>query len=80
MGLKKKNREKKAAEEKAAVKIPQHKHCFSCGKAVPPDKKTCSDACQAELDNRIRSQSMLKYMFYAMIAILLVSLGWTFIP
>jgi len=57
-----------------AVKIPQHKHCTSCGKAVPPDTKHCSDACKAEYESAIKSRKMLVYVIYAMVAIMMVAL------
>ncbi len=73
MGLK---RRMKSADDEpdGAVKIAQHRHCVSCGKAVPPDVKHCSDACGAEFESAVKSRKMLVYVIYAMVAIMMFAL------
>lgn len=80
MGLKKKKREAAGdATSPPAVKIPQHKHCHTCGKAVPPDKRHCSDECKAEFDKAVKGRKMLVYVIYAMVAIMMVALMTSFV-
>lgn len=64
------------------VQIPNHSHCVICSRAVPYGDKTCSDKCQADLEdlNKRRKRSM--YTMYALMAlafvVLLMSLGGAF--
>ena len=73
MGLKR-NKKFEDDEPEGAVKIAQHRHCTSCGKAVPPDVKHCSDACKAEYENAVKSRKMLVYVIYAMVGIMMFAL------
>ena len=79
MGLKKRKKEGGSeGEPRGAVKIAQHRHCVACGKAVPPDKQQCSEACKAEFDKSVKSRKMLVYVIYAMVAIMMFALMMSF--
>jgi len=77
MTLKKKTEKKEKTERKeddeGAVKIAQHRHCVTCGKAVPPGMQHCSDACKAEFEKAVKRRQMLVYVMYALVAIMLVA-------
>jgi len=53
----------------ANLQIPNHSHCVICSKAVPFENKTCSDKCQADMDelNKRRKRSM--YTMYGLMAV-----------
>ena len=58
------------------LKIVDHRHCMTCGRAIPPDKKFCSDECRRRYEEaRMRERRMRKmlWIIYAvMIGALLV--------
>lgn len=62
----------------ATVQIPNHSHCVICQKAVPYGDKTCSEKCEADLQelNRRRKRSM--YMMYALMALAFVVLALSY--
>jgi predicted nucleic acid-binding Zn ribbon protein len=49
-------------------KIPPHKHCIWCGKAVDEDKRFCSNKCEEEFNKaeRRRKRSFIIYMILLM--------------
>jgi len=49
-------------------KIPPHKHCIWCGKAVDEDKRFCSNKCEEEFNKaeRRRKRSFIIYMVLLM--------------
>ena len=75
MGLKKRKKPGEDEPDEPAVKIAQHRHYSSCGRAIPPDTQHCSDACKAEYDNAVKSRKMLVYVMYAMVAIMMFALA-----
>jgi len=56
------------------TKIPQHKHCILCGRAVQVDEDYCGDECKNLYDQRMakRKQTLYFYMAAAFIIILFV--------
>jgi predicted nucleic acid-binding Zn ribbon protein len=63
----------------ATLQIPNHSHCVICSRAVPFGDKTCSEKCQADVDelNKKRKKSM--YTMYALMALafLVLALSYT---
>jgi predicted nucleic acid-binding Zn ribbon protein len=61
-----------------AQRIPQHKHCMICHKAIPAKDKMCSEECEAEyarIDRKRRNYMMIMYaLFFFVIVIFMVSL------
>lgn len=55
-------------------RIIQHKHCTNCGRAMPPEKKYCSDRCETEFVTLQRNKRKALYANYIMIAALVVVL------
>ena len=55
--------------------IPPHLHCRICGKAIPPEKDTCSNECRTrERNTQNRNKKMSRIylvIFVTMIAILM---------
>ncbi|KYK29987.1 MAG: DUF2116 family Zn-ribbon domain-containing protein [Theionarchaea archaeon] len=53
--------------------IQQHKHCPVCEKAIPADKKFCSDRCESVYEDRRKRAKRSQWMFYGFMAIVI---GW----
>lgn len=60
-------------------KIPQHRHCVSCGKAFVGEGKFCSQTCQdtasVEVKGKLRKYLILEVVLVAVVVIALW-LGW----
>ena len=46
-----------------AERIPQHKHCNNCGKAVPVSETLCSENCKEQWEAVIKKR-MLHYRIF----------------
>lgn len=46
-------------------KLPQHKHCMTCGRAVSPKKEYCSDDCKEERFSTIQKKKKQLLILYA---------------
>ena len=55
-----------------AQRIPQHKHCLICNKAIPAKQELCSDECEEKYNALKAKQKNWMYVMYAMIFILMV--------
>jgi predicted nucleic acid-binding Zn ribbon protein len=44
--------------------IPVHKHCKVCGKAIPAEDNTCSEACAKKRIEAMRNRQLLNYLFW----------------
>jgi predicted nucleic acid-binding Zn ribbon protein len=51
-----------------------HRHCKVCGKVTKPDAETCSPACAAARERRVRASGSYRLLLYAAIALLLIAL------
>lgn len=49
-----------------------HRHCKVCGRVTAPNQETCSSACAAKREQRLRAGRNYRYLLYATIAFLLV--------
>lgn len=59
-------------------RIPQHRHCAECGKAMVGTEKYCSDECKAKRENLIRKKKRQLLMLYfgSFIAFAVVIVIW----
>ena len=55
-----------------AQRIPQHKHCLICNKAIPAKQELCSEECETRYNAIKAKQKNWMYIMYAMIFILLI--------
>ena len=53
----------------ATIQIPNHSHCVICSRAVPFGDKTCSDKCQASLDELDKTRTKQMYILYGLMAL-----------
>jgi predicted nucleic acid-binding Zn ribbon protein len=53
--------------------IQQHKHCLICEKAIPADKRFCSDRCEEIYEQRRKKARRTQWIFYGGFAIIF---GW----
>ncbi len=60
--------------EKTVDRIPQHRHCKNCDKAIPYKGKFCDDACENDYRTRTSSEKKKLYLFYAISVVVLVGL------
>jgi predicted nucleic acid-binding Zn ribbon protein len=54
--------------------IPVHKHCKVCGKPVPPEDITCSEACAKKRVEAMRNRQIWTYLFYGVALFLVILL------
>jgi predicted nucleic acid-binding Zn ribbon protein len=60
-------------------RIPQHKHCRECSKAIPADRAYCDDECETRHISKIRAKKkQLQIFFIVMTAIFIFSLILSF--
>jgi predicted nucleic acid-binding Zn ribbon protein len=53
-------------------RIPQHRHCKECDKAIPLKDKFCDEKCEKDWkDKMLAKKRQLLYFYMAMVAILL---------
>jgi predicted nucleic acid-binding Zn ribbon protein len=45
--------------------IQQHKHCVICDKAIPPDKKVCSERCEEQLNAKLKKNKRWSSLYTA---------------
>lgn len=57
-----------------AIQIPQHAHCWVCGKAIQAEDKTCSAECKAKMDLQQKKRKQLMYVMYGAMGIFLLML------
>jgi predicted nucleic acid-binding Zn ribbon protein len=55
-------------------RLPQHKHCLSCGRATSPKKEYCSDDCETERIEMLQRKKKQLMMLYAVsVAVVIVA-------
>lgn len=55
-------------------KLLQHKHCLTCGKAVPTARDYCDDACQAQHTSVLqRKRRQLLLLWVGAMAVLVLA-------
>jgi len=68
--------QKSSWKEQIKKKWGPHLHCIICGKAVPPDKKFCSQACR---DNYLVHEKKQKKKGRIQMIFLFVMMGFMFV-
>jgi len=64
-------RSKKRRNHKVLV---DHRHCMTCGKAIPPDKEFCSEECRKKYERVRMKEERVKKMLWIMYAVMIGSL------
>ena len=61
-------------------RIPQHRHCQNCDRAVPYKDKFCDENCDNEHKGKLRMKKrQLVYFYLAMVAVFVVSIAMIFL-
>lgn len=45
--------------------IQQHKHCLICDKAIPPDKRFCSERCEEQFNAKVKKNKRWSNIYTA---------------
>lgn len=53
-------------------RIPQHRHCQNCDKAISVDKKYCDENCETSHMAALRAKKRQLMMFYVLMIIVFV--------
>lgn len=61
------------------LKIVDHRHCRTCGRAIPPDKEFCSEKCRKEFEDVRKREERMKKILWVMYAVMIGSLLLVFI-
>jgi len=56
------------------LKIVDHRHCMTCGKAIPPDKEFCSEECRKKYERVRTREERVKKILWIMYAVMIGSL------
>ena len=56
------------------LKIVDHRHCMTCGKAIPPDKEFCSEECRKKYEQVRMREERMKKILWIMYAVMIGSL------
>jgi predicted nucleic acid-binding Zn ribbon protein len=57
---------------KTAQRIPQHKHCLICHKAIPAKIDVCSDECDTKYKAIESKRKNYMYIMYALFAFIIL--------
>lgn len=58
--------------------MEQHKHCKICAKPIPLDEDFCSEKCREEYQDMVSKRKKRQYIFYALLAVLIVVVYFSF--
>ncbi|MBS3817607.1 MAG: DUF2116 family Zn-ribbon domain-containing protein [Candidatus Thermoplasmatota archaeon] len=58
--------------------MEQHKHCKICAKPIPLDEDFCSEKCREEYQDMVSERKKKQYIFYALLAVLIVVVYFSF--
>lgn len=53
-------------------RIPQHRHCHTCGKAFTGKDVFCNDACKGQSEQDVKSKKRQLMMLWGLSAVVLV--------
>lgn len=62
---------------KTAQRIPQHRHCLICYKAIPSKETLCSDECEEKYQAIERKRKNYMYIMYALFAFVILMVIFT---
>ena len=63
-----------SAKKPAKLKIVDHKHCKTCGKAIPPKQEFCSEECKRVYERFELRERKVRRMMWILYAIMIGSL------
>ncbi len=53
-------------------RVPQHRHCTNCNKAIPYRDKFCDEKCEGEYKGNLKAKKRQLLYFYALMVIVFV--------
>lgn len=53
-------------------RLPQHRHCRNCEKAIPFKEEFCDEKCESEYRNKLLKKKRQLQYFYALMAIIFI--------
>ncbi len=60
-------------------RVPQHKHCKNCDRAIPYKDEFCDDKCEKDWKTKITSKKrQLIYFYGLMVAIMILAISVVF--
>ncbi len=61
-------------------RIPQHRHCVNCDKAIPYKDKFCDEGCEQEYKGHLKAKKrQLTYFYVAMVVVFVISISMVFL-
>jgi predicted nucleic acid-binding Zn ribbon protein len=61
-------------------RLPQHRHCINCDKAIPYKDKFCDEACEKEHKGKLQAKKrQLVYFYLAMAALFVMAIVLVFL-
>jgi predicted nucleic acid-binding Zn ribbon protein len=61
-------------------RVPQHRHCANCDRAIPYKDKFCNDDCETQYKNKMQGKKrQLVYFYIAMVAVFVISISLIFL-
>ena len=60
------------------LKIPQHRHCQVCGKAIKAKEEMCSERCKKDWENTVKRKRfwLMAYGLSAAVLVLVLVMAW----
>ncbi len=55
-----------------AERLPQHKHCLTCGRAISPKNEYCSDECEEKRINTLQKKKRQLLILYAISVVIVI--------
>ena len=53
-------------------RIPQHRHCRDCEKAIPADQEYCSKECEEHRSSAVRAKKRQLQIFYVVMIVIFI--------
>ncbi len=53
-------------------RIPQHKHCRNCDKAVPADREYCDEECEQHHKASVKAKKKQLQIFYVIMIVIFI--------
>jgi len=53
-------------------RIPQHKHCRECDKAIPADRAYCDEECETRHTSKIKAKKKQLQIFYVVMIVIFI--------
>ena len=56
------------------LKIVDHRHCMTCGRAIPPDREFCSEECRRKYEEARMREKRMRKMLWIIYAVMIGAL------